>query len=304
MKKLSLILVCFLMIFAVACSKSKSHSPCDGITCSGHGVCDDSSGRAVCKCDPCYVQSGTDECVLDEGNPECAEPNDDDVVADMCGECGEYINGACHAKQGKCLDNSDCGGTRQCDTQTCFCFAVDGPCQGIDCGGHGECKEGAGYGSGYGSGSDYQSGDVYCDCEDGYHGEIVNGKPTCVPIDDPNNDDEDTPTTDTDDDIVKCELECNLGDCIFAEDGSQQCECPEGYVNENNDPTKPCGEDKCKDVSCEDWQECNPVNGKCIVVYPSCNGDSDCHECEVCDLADHKFVEDKCKIQYVQIKPE
>ncbi|MBP5406783.1 hypothetical protein J6Z19_06510 [bacterium] len=292
MKRLFLILICSLLIFFAACGESKHHSPCDGITCSGHGTCDDSSGRAVCICDDCYVQSGTLECVLDKGNPVCADTETDDH--DTCGKCGEYINGDCHAKHGKCLKNSDCGSNEQCNTDTCFCFAVSGPCKDIDCGGHGRCKEGEAYGSGYGSGSSYQSGGIYCECEEGYIEKTNNDKPTCVSI---NNDDDDAENdnheTQDDDNIDICGLECGFGSCVN-EGGSKKCECPEGYINEDNDPTKQCIADKCKNIHCEDWQECKPSDGSCIVVYPNCNGDDDCHSGEVCDLAEHKCVEDKC----------
>ena len=88
MKKLSLILVCLLMVAAAACSKHKSSSPCDGVTCSGHGICSDSSGRAVCTCDDGYVPSGT---------LECAEAGSvDELCKDVqCDEWKYCSNGDC-----------------------------------------------------------------------------------------------------------------------------------------------------------------------------------------------------------------
>ena len=110
MKKSLLVLLCISMLFAVACSKSKKSSPCDGVTCSEHGTCDASSGRAVCNCDDGYVPSGTLECVL----PDHA----DDSCADI--ECDEWeycANGTCHVKSGRCGENSDCQ-SNKCNMET------------------------------------------------------------------------------------------------------------------------------------------------------------------------------------------
>ena len=310
MKKLSLLLLCCLMIFA-ACSKSKSHSPCDGVTCSEHGTCDDSSGRAVCNCDDGYVPSGTLECVP----PDHA----DDSCADI--ECDEWeycANGTCHVKSGRCSENSDCQ-SNKCNMETHYC-EYTGPCEGVTCNNHGECKEGSGYGSGYGSGSSYQSGGIYCECDEGFMPDMIGDTPTCVNencslecgensfcdisgsgeeyckcIDGYEKDEnggcvpQQTPP-----DPEVCDLDCGFGQCVFDESGTKECQCPEGYLNEDNDTAKQCIEDKCKKATCEEWQECKPSDGSCIVVYPNCNGDDDCHSGEVCDLAEHECVEDKC----------
>ena len=295
------------MVFAVACSKSKKSSPCDGETCSEHGTCDASSGRAVCLCDDGYVPSGTLECVP-------SDPEDDSCADIECDEWEYCANGTCHVKSGRCSENSDCQ-SNKCNMETHQC-EYTGPCEGITCNNHGECKEGSGYGSGYGSGSSYQSGGIYCDCEDGYRPETIGETPTCVnencslecgsnsycDIDgsgseyckcidgynkDENGDCVQGPAPET------CDLNCGFGSCVN-EDGNKKCECPEGYINEGNDPTKQCIEDKCRNVKCEEWEECAPSDGSCIVVYPNCNGDTDCKSGEVCDLAEHECVEDKC----------
>ena len=109
MRKLSLFLA-FLMIFTVACSKSKSSSPCDGVDCSGHGTCDDSSGRAVCMCDEGFVPSGTLECVP-------SDPADDSCADIECDEWEYCANGTCHIKQGRCNENSDCQ-SNKCNMET------------------------------------------------------------------------------------------------------------------------------------------------------------------------------------------
>ena len=294
------------MVFAAACSKSHHKSPCDGVTCSGHGTCEDSSGRAVCLCDEGYVPSGTLECVPEE---KC------DI--DHCESWEDLVECECIVKSGRCNDNSDCRTNEKCNMEPHYCEATSGPCAGIDCGGHGKCEENAGYGSGYGSGSSYQSDGIICACEEGYKQETDgNGTPTCVNencslecgdnsycdidgsgneyckcIDGFEKDENGNCVPESQPEV--CDLECGFGSCIF-EGEEKKCECYEGYVNEDGDETKACIEDKCRKVTCEDWQECNPANGNCIVEYPNCNGDDDCESGEVCDLAEHECAEDKC----------
>ena len=307
MKKLSLILV-FVMIFAVACSKSKKSSPCDGETCSEHGTCDASSGRAVCQCDEGYVPSGTLECVP-------ADPADDSCADIECDEWEYCANGTCHVKSGRCSENSDCQ-SNKCNMETHTC-EYTGPCEGITCNNHGECKEGSGYGSGYGSGSGYQSGGIYCDCEEGYRPETIGETPTCINencslecgdnsycdidnsgneyckcIDGYNKDDNDNCVPGPQPEV--CDLDCGFGSCVF-EGENKKCECPEGYINENGDKTKACIEDKCRNVKCEEWEICAQADGSCTVEYPNCNGDTDCKNGEVCDLAEHECVDDVCE---------
>ena len=303
-----MVLICLSMVFAAACSKSKKHSPCDGETCSEHGTCDDSSGRAVCLCDDGYVPSGTLECVP----PDHA----DDSCADI--ECDEWeycANGSCHVKSGRCGENSDCQSSK-CNMETHQC-EYTGPCEGVTCNGHGECRDGSAYGSGYGSGSSYQSGGIYCDCEEGYRPENVGETPTCINencslecgdnsycdidgsgneyckcIDGYNKDDDGNCIPGPQPEV--CDLDCGFGSCVL-EGGNKQCSCPEGYLNENGDKTKACIEDKCRNVHCEEWEICAQADGSCTVEYPNCNGDTDCKSGEVCDLAEHECVEDKCE---------
>ena len=305
MKKLSLILVCCLMTFAVACSKSPHH-PCDGVTCSDHGTCDDSSGRAVCECDEGYAPNGQLGC---------------DEIVDPCKdvECDEWEycdNGSCHIQHGRCDENSDCQ-SNKCNMETHRC-EYTGLCEGVTCNYHGECMEGAGYGSGYGSGyssgNSYQSGGIYCNCENGYRPENVGETPTCVNenclrecgdksfcefdengneycecIDGYNKDDDDNCVI-----IDPCDLDCGVGHCI-QEDGAETCDCPEGYFF--NEEEKTCLQDKCINDTCKEWETCERKSGSCTVVYPNCNSifDNDCEDGETCDNSAHKCVEDLCK---------
>lgn len=304
MKKLSLILV-FLMVFALSCSKSKSSSPCDGVTCSDHGVCDDSSGRAVCMCDEGYVPSGTLECVP-------SDPADDSCAGIECDEWKYCANGTCHLKEGRCDEDSDCH-SNKCNKETNYC-EYTGPCEGVTCNNHGECREGSGYGSGYGSGSGYQSGGIYCDCEDGYRPDMVGETPTCInencslecgensfcDIDgdgneyckcidgfDKNENDECVAGSQPE----SCDLDCGYGSCV-KNDGNEICECYDGYVFD--DESGKCIKDRCKNVKCEEWEVCKQADGKCGVDYPNCYTGDDCKDDEACDILTHKCVEDLC----------
>ncbi len=95
----------------------------------------------------------------------------------------------------------------------------------------------------------------------------------------------------------ECSLACGSGSCALeGENNSQICKCPAGYVNEENDVTKPCIEDKCTDKKCEAWEICNPADGRCDLADGRCNGDTDCKDPDkpVCDFAVHECAEDKC----------
>ena len=272
-----LVLMCVLAAL-LSCSKSKNNdSPCNGIDCSGHGRCDDSSGHAVCVCEDDFVPVAFP--------PDCIE--EDKVCADVeCDDWEECLNGECRPKKGKCSKDGDCSGTQKCDTENHDCVAA---CDLIDCGGHGECSEGAAYGSGYGSGSSYQSG-LHCNCEAGYIEKFEDDYPTCVSEDGGDS----APDGDTGGDTGE-EGPCNgvncggYGKCV-AEDGEPKCDCYDGYIEDGLN----CVPDPCAGVECEEWEICKQADGSCTVEYPNCNGDDDCHSGEVCDLAEHKCVEDKC----------
>ncbi|MDX9720149.1 MAG: clostripain-related cysteine peptidase, partial [Myxococcota bacterium] len=139
------------------------------LTCSGHGVCADSSGTALCVCDDLFV------------GPSCAscasgyQDNDDNGTCTP--NCATFSS-SCSATQ-SCVDSS---GTAQCVCITghtgpnCASCAAgyqdndgDGFClptcatAGYTCSGHGVCEDG--------------SGEASCVCESGY----INGGPgTCI----------------------------------------------------------------------------------------------------------------------------
>ncbi|MDX9805384.1 MAG: alpha-amylase family glycosyl hydrolase [bacterium] len=261
MKKILFLLIITVTLFS-ACDKSEK-SPCDGVDCSGHGVCDDASGRAVCNCDDGFVPSGVLECI------EAADP----CAGVECEEWESCVNGDCRPVSGRCNEDEDCTGSATCDKETHTCI---GPCSGIDCGGHGECKEG-----GYGSGSGYESG-IYCECEDGYVNFVDDGIPTCVDKDDiPDGEDTDH---DNPCDGVKCS---GKGNCDVV-DGGPECICDKGYVAEGLE----CVADLCAGVVCEEWEECS--EGTCELKSGRCYDSDDCTGEDKCDIATHECGEDKC----------
>ena len=265
MKKI-LFVISILVFIGVSCDKNDK-SPCDGVDCSGHGTCNDSSGRAVCECDEGFVPSGQLECV--EATDPCAGVE--------CDEWEQCVNGDCTPKDGRCNEDSDCVGSETCDKTTHNCV---GPCTGVDCGGHGECKEG-GYGSGSGSG-DYESG-IYCDCDEGYVQAMDGDEPTCI-------DENEKPDDDTDGVEGPCDgVECsNHGDCVVT-DGKAECDCDKGYEAKGLE----CVEDPCAGVACEDWEQCND-KGECELQDGKCVENDDCTSPEKCDIVAHDCIEDKC----------
>lgn len=270
-----LVLMCVLAAL-LSCSKSKNNdSPCNGIDCSGHGRCDDSSGHAVCVCEDDFVPVAFP--------PDCIE--EDKVCADVeCDDWEECLNGECRPKKGKCSKDGDCSGTQKCDTENHDCVAA---CDLIDCGGHGECSEGAAYGSGYGSGSSYQSG-LHCNCEAGYIEKFEDDYPTCVSEDGGDS----APDGDTGGDTGE-EGPCNgvncggYGKCV-AEDGEPKCDCYDGYIEDGLN----CVPDPCSGVECEEWEVCS--EGNCQLDEGRCVGTSDCGGGEACDILEHTCQTDFC----------
>lgn len=137
---------------------------CQPNTCSGHGVCDDTSGSPVCTCDAGYTGDICDAC--DNGYQD----NDGDTVCEPdCAtsglDCGDH--GDCDDGNGQAVCTCDTGytgaacnicdiGYQDNDDDT----VCEPTCEtsGLDCGGHGDCADG--------------SGSAECDCDTGYAGQL------------------------------------------------------------------------------------------------------------------------------------
>jgi hypothetical protein len=125
--------------------------PCEGVTCSGHGVCAVVGGdTAVCICDGGYHAAG--------GGLDC-EAN---VAGDECNGILCSGHGTCLVVQGDpdyplcvCDDDYHVIGNTNCVADG---VAPADPCEGVTCSGHGECA--------------VLGGDTaVCICDDGYHEE-------------------------------------------------------------------------------------------------------------------------------------
>ena len=285
------------MVAAAACSKHKNSSPCDGVTCSGHGTCSDSSGRAVCTCDDGYVPSGT---------LECAEAGSvDELCKDVqCEEWQYCSNGDCIPIPGRCDDDSDCNSPEKCNKETHYC--EDPRCEGIDCGKNGRCKVASGYGSGYGYSSDYQSGDIFCECNEGFVNEDYKKDGKCVEC---NTSEEckdgkicsSHSCGDTPPECTRENSDCGAGSCegdscrcisgAFYKEESGKCECYDGLVY--NEATKTCetactlncGENgRCENNACVCSDGYFNLNGDKTAECVECNTDNDCESGKTCDL--------------------
>ena len=283
------------MVAAAACSKHKSSSPCDGVTCSGHGICSDSSGRAVCTCDDGYVPSGT---------LECAEAGSvDELCKDVqCDEWKYCSNGDCVLIPGRCDEDSDCNSPEKCNKETHYC--EDPRCDGTDCGEHGRCRVASGYGSGYGYGSDYQSGDIFCECNEGFVNEDYKKDGKCVEC---NTSEEckdgkicsSHSCGDTPPECTRGDSDCGAGSCegdscrcvsgAFYKEESGKCECYDGLVFNNGmcetACTLNCGENgRCENNSCVCSDGYFNLNGDKTAECVECNTDNDCESGKTCDL--------------------
>ncbi len=226
--------VLLLITLITGCGSSPS-GPCKGVDCSGHGTCDDASGRAVCVCDLGFHQNGLLECIAD------ADPCNG-VTCDGWKQC---INGACELKSGACDTKEDCAPTETCEEHLCI---YHDPCEGIDCSGHGTCQSGYGYGS-----------EVRCDCEEGYHAESLD----CLPGASSDSDlpqGEEEPDIDTFDPCqnVQCKEweNCVEGSCdLKAGRCTKKEDCDTGKTCDL--PNHTCINDPCTGISCGNGGVCS-----------------------------------------------
>ncbi len=212
----------------------------------------------------CDASSGRPVCECDEGfHPtgqlECVE-NEDACKDVKCEDWEECINGDCRLVSGKCNEDKDCNNGK-CDKKTHTCKEFN-PCDGVDCSNHGKCES-----DGYG-----YNATAKCVCDDGFHAVDLNCEKNSVS----------NPC-----DGVTCS---NHGKCEV-KNNSPVCNCDEGYHSES----LTCIEDvdPCKDVKCEDFEQC--VDGNCELLDGRCRKTSDCKNNKICDDLTNKCEEDKCK---------
>jgi hypothetical protein len=102
---------------------SDERDPCDGVGCSGEGICAVASGAAVCVCDEGFRAQGL-SCV---------------PIEDPCGGVACSGAGTCvvAAGQAACL----CDEGYRPEGLTCVEASASNPCEGVTCAGHGTCVQ-------------------------------------------------------------------------------------------------------------------------------------------------------------------
>ncbi len=247
---------------------------CQNKKCSNHGECIVINGSATCECEEGYISQGlscveapcikNSECGTNEicDNGECKDQN---ILCENinCGngscvvenktagcKCNEgYIEENLHCIENKC-ENVECSVIEVCNNETGECEVVTNPCDGINCGEHGECVYD-------------RDGNASCECENGY----IDKNKECIfeiPC---------VKTADTDncndgfdnncDGIINDNCSCNSGD---------ELSCYTGDTSKIG-----TGECKAGTLSCiggENWGNCT---GEILPAEETCDGkDNDC----------------------------
>ncbi|NMB75208.1 MAG: hypothetical protein GYA21_08765 [Myxococcales bacterium] len=237
----------------MACEgSSPAADPCQGVTCSGHGICAISGGKAICACDKGYFAEGLECRPLEPQDPclgvACSGHGDcivqDDAAVCVC-DMGYHPQGlACleNDPQDPCL-GVDCSGRGTCrieaDGPVCecqvgyhpvglSCVKDTHPCDGITCSGHGQCLAD-------------ENQEPFCQCDAGYHSEDL----TCV---------ENRPEPC---DGVTCS---GHGSCELDGNDQPRCACEPGYhpVDLNCLPDDP---EPCDGVACSGHGRCVAEQG-------------------------------------------
>ncbi len=253
---------------------------CDtaGLDCGDHGTCDDTSGAAVCVCDPRFDGAACDQCAAgyqdNDADGTCA-PNCDTAGLD----CGSY--GTCDDSSGEAVCSCD---SAYVGTQCTSCAPgyqdndVNGVCEptcataGVDCGTHGVCVS--------------SSGTPGCYCDTGYTGS------SCGQCD--------TGYQDNDGDGV-CAPDCSTAGLACGNHGSCEdtsgtaiCACDTGYMGTT------CG-------GCAAGYQDNDADGSCTADCAhaglSCGANSACDDSSgtaacTCDTGYTGSACDQCATGY------
>jgi len=130
--------------------------------------------------------------------------HDNTCLACLCDEwetCG--VDGSCTLKAGKCDDENQCDAEKICDLNH-NCVNANNPCDGVECGGNGDCVNNA--------------GTAFCDCNEHYYDD---GSLNCV-----------NPC-----DGKTCS---GHGDCISTTILNAHCVCDSNYFEDGFNCVSPC----------------------------------------------------------------
>ncbi len=159
--------------------------PCEGVTCSDHGICDvDEDGEPYCICESGFSDRGlecVEGCTSDfcSGHGTCTDTDDgptcdcdEGYTGEQCGECAEGYHrdgggsggsGSGGGGTGDCVPDETCDpdpcAPDACHPEECVDLCDPDPCETDDpCGEHGTCR--------------CVEGDTVCDCDEGYAGDF------------------------------------------------------------------------------------------------------------------------------------
>ena len=218
-------------------------NPCEGVTCSGHGICliDSVTKQAVCNCNEGYNNNLNKlECVKNE------EPNPcENKVCENWEQCNQNT-GECEIIPGKCGNDRDCIGDKICNNHDCL--DPVNPCEGVTCSGHGTCV------------IDPNTDLVSCNCdiENGYFPSGLNCINPCRGHE-------------------NCE---GYGECKPTSATDATCQCIEGYIPQG---LKCVEHDLCAGNTCAEWKPCDPDTGACVLSEGRCETDNDCGGDMICN---------------------
>ncbi len=228
----------------------EAQAACEADSCSGHGVCDDSSGAPVCTCDAGYAGDACATCADGYHLEADACVADAVCTADSCGG-----HGTCDDSSGQVVCTCDVGYEGQaCDACAAGyhddgqggCVA-DETCQANTCSGHGACDD--------------SGGAPVCTCDAGYAG--LNCSQCAEGYQD--NDADDTCLEGCD----LAALDCSgHGQCSDLS-GIAVCECDEGYTGLDCAGCEAGYQDNDADGTCEPG---------CALVDLDCSGHGQCSD--------------------------
>lgn len=272
-----------LMVLGAACGESTSSCPegeqdrdGDGVcapacavdTCGGRGDCDDTSGAAVCTCDPEYAGDDCASCAFG-----FQDADGDGVCTAGCGDetCGGF--GTCSDATGAifcdCVeghDGADCTLCRAGYEDVDGDGACEPACGAMQCSGNGTC--------------DNRGGVIVCDCLEGHEGDDcsvcaagyqdADGDGRCAPgCDDATCSGRGT----CDDSSGRVICTCDFGS------GGVACDvCAVGFQDRDGDGTCALA---CTDTTCSGRGTCDDASGAAVCT---CDEGFTGARCDGCDL--------------------
>jgi hypothetical protein len=258
----------------MAACNGNGKQTCEADSCSGHGSCDDSSGKIVCTCEAGFGGDRCETCAAgyqdndQDGScqPGCAHQTLGCGVGGDCDDSSGAVSCVCHAGYvGDLCESCDSGYQDNDGDGSCLptCAVME-----LDCGPHGHCDDSGGV--------------AQCACDTGYTGD------SCMRCA--------ADYQDNDGDGV-CEPGCSNpefncgghGDCDDSS-GSVSCVCEEGYTGDlcnlcaagyqDNDLDGACLPDcQTAGLDCPTHASCSDLSGTATCVCDTGYTGAGCDQC-------------------------